>query len=305
MQEWRKSQKDKQLRGQRVKKISDSRKNLLELNDQIGNVMKNESYFDSTNQILSFENSSRPAVPVSFKEKNRKEKCSFVGADCPMENIEHSLVDKYIRSNDVVLELGARFGTTSCAIAHKLNNSGNSVAVEPDPAVWNLLSYNRHTHNCNFWIFRGVISNQSAIVTPGSYDTRAVIKERNPIPGKNGTPFLSYGAIQELTKLQFTTLLIDCEGCIDALFRGHDDNITILGTTLQSVQTIILEGDMSIYAPVCNQACVDYDYWKRIFLAVGFELVHQQSDPEFPFIFHYVFLRRNKRLPYSPSYHIN
>ena len=35
-----------------------------------------------------------------------------------------------------MLEVGSRFGTTTCEIAVMQNNSANLVAVEPDHTVW-------------------------------------------------------------------------------------------------------------------------------------------------------------------------
>ena len=36
----------------------------------------------------------------------------------------------FIKENDVVLELGARYGTSSCAINSKLKNKSNQVSVD-------------------------------------------------------------------------------------------------------------------------------------------------------------------------------
>jgi len=48
---------------------------------------------------------------------------------------EQKLVNIYIQPDDVVLELGARYGTVSCNINKKLNNKLNQVSVEPDSRV--------------------------------------------------------------------------------------------------------------------------------------------------------------------------
>ena len=40
-----------------------------------------------------------------------------------MEAQEQELANKYVEENDVVLELGARYGTVSCVINNKLNTS--------------------------------------------------------------------------------------------------------------------------------------------------------------------------------------
>jgi hypothetical protein len=56
-----------------------------------------------------------------------------------MEKHEQDLANEYILENDVVLELGARYGSVSCIINSKLNNKNNQVVVEPDHRVWDAL----------------------------------------------------------------------------------------------------------------------------------------------------------------------
>ena len=41
-----------------------------------------------------------------------------------------------LHPTDVVLEIGARYGTVSCAVALAQNNSGRLITVEADPDVW-------------------------------------------------------------------------------------------------------------------------------------------------------------------------
>ena len=52
---------------------------------------------------------------------------------CGMEFDEWQLVRGLVRPANAVLELGGRFGTTSCVLAQQTGNSGRVVTVEPDP----------------------------------------------------------------------------------------------------------------------------------------------------------------------------
>ena len=52
-----------------------------------------------------------------------------------IEKHEQDLANEYILEDDVVLELGARYGSVSCIINSKLNNKNNQVVVEPDDRV--------------------------------------------------------------------------------------------------------------------------------------------------------------------------
>ena len=74
-----------------------------------------------------------------------------------LEKTEQDLAQKYIKKDDVVLELGARYGSVSCVINSKLSNKNNQVSVEPDSRVWNALEKNKKINNCGFNIINGFI----------------------------------------------------------------------------------------------------------------------------------------------------
>jgi hypothetical protein len=176
--------------------------------------------------------------------------------------------------------------------------------------VWNLLDENRHTHNCHFWLLRGAVSDRPVNINGIFYSTRSV-----PINGSRGAKgwlgpqdlctaeqklpassqptsikrSYTYEEIQEVAKLRFTALLIDCEGCITSLFAG---NSAPLGELLRDVQTIILEADMPVGALDCTQDCVDYTVWIAKLKEIGLEVVDTVQDPVYPKIFHYVFQRK-------------
>jgi precorrin-6B methylase 2 len=60
---------------------------------------------------------------------------------------EQNQAKKYIEENDIVLELGARYGSVSCTINCKLSNKNNQVVVEPDQRVWEALEKNKTRNN--------------------------------------------------------------------------------------------------------------------------------------------------------------
>ena len=74
-----------------------------------------------------------------------------------IEAYEQYLANTYILKNDVVLELGARYGSVSCVINSKISNKSNQVVVEPDSRVWDILERNKKTNNCNFNIVKGLL----------------------------------------------------------------------------------------------------------------------------------------------------
>ena len=197
------------------------------------------------------------------------------------------------------MQLGARYGTTSCAIAHQLNNSGRLISVEPDHRVWNILDQNSIDHRCSFWLLRGTISDKPLLdVTADSlYNTRSIASPLLPSPLSKSGSKRSYTMeeIQQVTNLSVSAVLIDCEGCIDSLFAG---NSLPFGALLANISTIILEADMSTAALDCKSRCVDYNEWIDNFAAVGLSVVHKEQDSMYRQIWHYVFSRIS---PYASS----
>lgn len=291
---WRQVQSANQNRAKNLKRNKIKMQKLRHLNQQYD---KNKNILTPYTLLFPNDNISRfnfsdKAMPVSPSEASGRSPCSFIGAYCPMETVEHNLVRKFVEANDTVLELGARFGTTTCEIAHKLKNSINLISVEPDKDVWNLLVENSFSHFCNYWLVRGVISDRPSVVSSGLYATRTTGATKR-IGGETGNAkisksFFTFNEIQELTNLRVSVLLIDCEGCINYLFNG---NGVALKDLLIDVRLIILEGDMSIKSKDCRFECVDYDKWENTFNSVGFITARKIVDPVFPSIFHYVFHR--------------
>lgn len=278
---------------------------LKELNSYAANQL--QSSITLINQTFSFaEFSSVLPSTVTSAEMEGKKSCTFLGAHCPTEAIEHDLVRKYIRKEDIVLEFGGRFGTTSCEIARTQGNSGKLVSVEPDSSVWYLLAYNRQFHQCNFWIYRGVVSARPSSqmkLLSASYDTRTIPAQnsRNST-NSNLLPSLTIKQLEDHLKLRFNVLLIDCEGCINHLFNQPntlpDNNATLfkeqvelLHNDLKYVKTIILEADMSHQSSTCVDYCVDYKRWLYYLRLVGFRVMTSIPDPEFFDIIHYVLQR--------------
>ena len=59
------------------------------------------------------------------------------------ERIEHDLIRSHISPNSSgVLELGARYGTSSCALSKHVVGRGKVVSVEADPQIWPAIERN-------------------------------------------------------------------------------------------------------------------------------------------------------------------
>lgn len=66
------------------------------------------------------------------------------------EKFEQYLVHKWIKEDDIVLELGGRYGIVACTIDSILNNKKNHVVVEPDKSVLNALKKIKKDQKLNF-----------------------------------------------------------------------------------------------------------------------------------------------------------
>mmetsp|Transcript_6122 Transcript_6122/g.10970 ORF Transcript_6122/g.10970 Transcript_6122/m.10970 type:complete len:350 (-) Transcript_6122:90-1139(-) len=184
----------------------------------------------------SFENVETPNVQDCMLNEFGKP-----AEPCTIEKNSMEMVNKYIQSSAVVLEVGARYGGVSCAIAKKQSNSGNLVAVEPDPKVWEALAGNIARHSCNVNVLRGVVGTQDVTIEEkgaGGFGTVT-----SPVAGGYGAlkaqqgnnsvvvHHMGFGDLQSLYNLKFDTAVIDCEGCFPELLAQNPslmDNMKLL-----------------------------------------------------------------------------
>ena len=160
-----------------------------------------------------------------------------------IEKEEQDLAKEYILEDDVVLELGARYGSVSCTINSKLNNKQNQVVVEPDGRVWDALEINKTSNQCEFHIVKGFISSKKLDLTNldnclGGYGSTFIENEATLIPS------FSLDEIKQKYNLHFNVLVADCEGFLEVFF---DENPDLYDT----LRLIIFEAD---YGNKC-----DYD----------------------------------------------
>ena len=158
-----------------------------------------------------------------------------------IEKREQELANQYILENDIVLELGARYGSVSCIINSKLNNKKNQVVVEPDDRVWDALEKNKVNNNCEFNIVKGFISNKKLDLTNlhvylDGYGATFIESNDTKIPS------YSLDEITNKYNLKFNVLVADCEGFLEVFF---DENPFFY----DNLRMIIFEAD---YCEKCN-----------------------------------------------------
>ena len=174
-----------------------------------------------------------------------------------IEKDEQDIAKLYIEPDNVVLELGARYGTVSCVINKLLNNKKNQVVVEPDQTVWNALETNKTKNNCDFHIIKGFVSNKKFSLNGSGYGNSAI--------ETNNTQIKSFklDEIETQFNLKFDTLVVDCEGCLEIFFDEHPHMYSQL-------KNITFEED---YGHKC-----DYDKIKKKLEEHGFIKVYEKFD---------------------------
>jgi FkbM family methyltransferase len=179
------------------------------------------------------------------------------------ERDEQLLVARYIDKNDVVLELGARYGSVSCIINKILSNKTNQVSVEPDNTVLETLKRNKAINNCEFTIYNGIITSNTAynkLVLIGYGSTVDITNNIDANVYSNSIDVLtmSLDDLQNNCNLCFNVLVADCEGFLEVFLNENK----ILYTQLNK---IIFECDRP---DVCN-----YNNIKKELIENGFKMI--------------------------------
>ena len=152
-----------------------------------------------------------------------------------VETTEQHDAAMYIIPGDVVLELGARYGTVTYQIHKALKGLGAIVAVEPDSSVWSVLQSNLQNNGCmerndptRPVIIPGVISRIPQTLVGEGYGAKTV-----PGAGVHTTiddVYAKYG-IQP-----FTVIVADCEGCLGTVLLENS-------ALLKTARLVLFEAD--------------------------------------------------------------
>ena len=174
-----------------------------------------------------------------------------------LEIAEQILADRYITKDDIVLELGARYGSVSCVINSKLSNKNNQVCVEPDCRVWDALEKNKKINNCEFNIIKGFIGEKKMDLTNlddyfGGYGSTFIYNENSKIKS------YTLDQIKKKQNLKFNVLVADCEGFLEVFF---DENPNFYN----DLRLIIFEED---YPDKCNYTKIRESLIKHNFKAI-------------------------------------
>ncbi len=178
-----------------------------------------------------------------------------------IEIVEQNLVEKYIKPNDKVLELGARYGSVSIRTNKIVNDKSSHYVVEPDNAIWECLENNMKINDCNFNIIKGVIAKKKYSVCQKKYSTYTY-EDAN---GKTES--------FDLPDVDFNVLIVDCEGFFETFYNENKP-------LFNKLETIIFEADEP---ERCN-----YEYLLNEFNKLGFKQLEKIKEPTCNNMWHYV-----------------
>ena len=169
-----------------------------------------------------------------------------------IEKDEQDLAKQFVKPDDVVFELGARYGSVSVTVNEILDIKTNHVVVEPDERVWGALEKNKINNNCEFQIVKGFVSNKTFDLTNKSdwsgYGTTCVESTTSVIPSYSFKSF----------NLPFNVLIADCEGFLEIFL---DENPQLYS----QLRLMIFEAD---YPGKCN-----YQKIKNNLIHLGFQKI--------------------------------
>lgn len=169
---------------------------------------------------------------------------------------------KYINEEDIVLELGGRYGSVSVIVTYKQKNNGNLVVLEPDKDIINSLYKNKLINNANFVILNKYISNDSKKIIKDGYGTRLgnIINKNDPLK-------ITYNDFKNQFPLNFNVLIADCEGCLcDFIYMIEDD--------INNYNKILFEADVA-------KSC-DYKKLITYLITKGFRI--EKNDNNFRYV---------------------
>ena len=165
------------------------------------------------------------------------------------ESTEVKQAKQYIKPDDRVLELGARFGGVAVTTNKILKDKDQHYVVECDPSVWDTLDFNKNNNNCSFNIIKGTISRKKQGISGKSWATHTVQDEESNIPN------------YPLPLVDFNVLIADCEGFIE---QFYDENKEFF----KGLRLILLEKDRPNH---CN-----YDRIFEEFKNLGFKQIDEK-----------------------------
>lgn len=160
----------------------------------------------------------------------------------------------FIRKDDCVLELGARWGGVSITINHILEDKTKQLVVEPDSRVWEALEKNRDNHGCKFEIVKGAISNEEICLDTSDKRWAGLATFTTPKKDSLEVDTVPKYSLKDYD-YNFNVLVVDCEGFFETFYNENRK-------VFKGLRLILLEKDRPDFC--------DYERLDKEFDKLGF-----------------------------------
>jgi FkbM family methyltransferase len=151
---------------------------------------------------------------------------------------EQKMVLRSLSGKEKILELGSNIGRNSLVMASILENSENLVTLESDTEISERLKDNRDINNFKFHVENAALSNRKLIQQGWSTIPSEIL-----IEGYKPVNTISLVDLQNKYKIDFDTLVIDCEGAFYYILMDMPE-------ILNNINLIIMENDY--IDPMCK-----------------------------------------------------
>jgi len=141
------------------------------------------------------------------------------------EKYERSIIQKYLPTNEPVIELGASIGVVSCIVNSRLTRPEQHVVVEANPALIPTLKKNRELNRCHFTIIEAALGYGSDSITFFSNGLSLLGSIYYGGGQKMEVPTKTLQAIAENAGFRRFTLVSDIEGSEIGLIEHEMDFI--------------------------------------------------------------------------------
>jgi len=182
------------------------------------------------------------------------------------------LINKYVKSDMKVLELGARYGTVSVCLDYILDNPKEQLlCVDPDNKIKMCLNKNKEKNNCTFNIFNGAISKKDLYICYNGcgWETKTYVNPPEHLQNEK-IECLSIEEIYKKYNINFDCLLADCEGFLLEFIRENED-------FFNNLNCVIYEEDCGENHPI-NNTYINYNEVEEFLISKGFILKETYRD---------------------------
>jgi len=173
---------------------------------------------------------------------------------------EQCMAMQFLTGKERVLEIGGNVGRNSILMASILDSDQQLVVMECSPPIANQLQHNRHLNQQNFLIENAALSKSKLIQKGWTTMPSDVL-----LDGYSDVPILSYQELKDKYKIEFDTLVLDCEGSFYYILTDFPE-------ILNNITTIIVEND---YMNLNHKAYVDAQLIQK-----GFSCVYRKEGCE-------------------------